>query len=424
MKVQVEDVSAGKKRLSIEVGADEVSNVIKEAYGTFAKEAELEGFRKGKVPENILRQKFGKEIMGEAGSKLIDRTYPGAIKEKGLKPLCPPTIAVERLEEGSPFLYSAIVDVRPEIEVLGWRDIKIEKRPVDVTEEEVARDLEALRERHREFKETQTPARDGDMVTVDIDCMLDGNVLKGKGIKKHTFIVGEGTRFPELEESVRGVAAGGKCEFKKSFPSGYHDKDLAGKEPAFIVSVTTVKEKLLPPLDSEFAKDLSCENIDDLKGKLKEEIKRVKEKADMDRIRKEVMERLLNENPFEVPDALVDRYYVQIMSNIVDGVRMGVVNPRDWNISSPEAKAKYKEMAARQARGDIILDIIADREGIGVNEEEVNKTVADMGRAKGESGDAVMAKLKRDGTLSMLKEGIRREKTAEMIIEGGRLTAP
>jgi len=419
MKISVEDIAPGKKKLSIEVSSEEVSAMLKESYKTIGEEARVEGFRKGKIPPSVLRQKFGKHVMGDAGSRLVEKTFPEALKEKGLVPLSSPSIEVEKLEEGSPFIYSVMVDVRTINDVAGYKDIRVEKKPADVTEEDVIAGLNSLRERNREFKETQGPAKNGDMVTVDFECMVEGVVVKEAQLKDYTLILGEGARFPEFEDAVKGVSAGGKAQFKKTFPPGYHDKNLAGKEAAFTASVKGVKEKILPGLDDEFAKDLNCENLEELKKILGEEIKNLNERAALDRTKREVLEKLLGENVFEVPESFIGRYYTMIMSNVVDGVRRGVVDPKDSSISSEEAKKKYWDMATKQAKGDIILDVIADKENIQVTEEDVSKAISDVALSKNESPKAILEKLKKEGTLNMFMDGIRREKAFEEIFGYG-----
>ncbi|MBI5599292.1 MAG: trigger factor [Deltaproteobacteria bacterium] len=424
MKVQIEDISPVKKKLSIEVPAEELADMIKEAFKAVSAGAEVEGFRKGKVPENIIRQKFGKSVMGDVGSRLIEKTYPKAMKESGFKPAGSPDIEVQRFEEGSPFVYSAIVDVRPAAEIRGWRDIRVERRPVEVMDADINNTLASLRRKDVEMRDALRGASEGDVVTVDFVSSLDGKEMEDGAVKGYTFTVGEGSRFPEIEDAVKGVAAGGSATFKKAFPPGYHDNTIAGKEVLFTVTVKSVKEKVLPPVDDAFAKGLSCENLEDLRQKVKEEIKRVKEKSERDRLKKEVMDKLLAENPIDVPDSLVDMHQKRIMDSIREGVRRGMVDPLGWDLTSKDAKERCREMAVRQTRGDLILDDIADREDIKVSTEDVEKAVVEIARGQNQPPQTVFERIKKDGTLPFVAEGIRREKVIDLIIEEKKIIIP
>ncbi len=426
MKVEVEELGPLKKMLKVEVPEEEFSAAVKKEYDALRPEASVQGFRKGKVPEHILRQKFGKQVLGDVARRLIERTYPDAVKESGLKVIGMPDVDIKNLSEGSALVYSAIVDIMPDIDPETYRNIEVKREPVEVTEEEMERNLDMLRERNGQFKDVDRGAGTGDLVTVDFECSVDGEPLKGAGRKDYRFIIGdEGAILPEFEEVAKGAKAGEVRQFTKPFPATYHDKRVAGKDAVFSVRIKSVKEKVLPALDDDFAKDLMCESLDELKDKVREEIRRVKEKAEKERLQKEVLEKIEERNPFDVPESLVDRYYVQVMNNVLDGVRKGLINPMGIDVISDESKKRYREMAEKQARGDIVLDAIADREDIQATDEDVNKAIEEMASVRGESAEAIRARFEEQkGAMAALRDSIRRNKVFDMLLEEKKIVVP
>ncbi len=418
MKIEVEDISPVMKRLTIEVPQEEVAELVDSLYRELKKEVAIEGFRKGKVPESVLRQRFGKRVMSDVAKNLVERTYPEAMGEKGYKPVSAPDIEIKMCEEGSPFTYTALVQIRPVVDVRGYEDIECEKVEVEVTDEDVEKSLEQLRQSYGEFQEVEREACKGDMVVVDVELSSGGERLEG-GAKGYRFILGESARFPEFDTTTEGLESGDTASFKKSFPEGYHDKLVAGKEVEFHITVRSVKEKVLPALDDRFAKTVGFDTIDELKDRVREELLRAKEKVEKDRIRGEIMDKLMEENPFDIPPSLVDNYFRQIVSNIMEGVRKGVIDPAQQPLNSEEFKARYMGVAEKQARGDIILDAIAEKEDIAVSDEEVEGLIKDMAERRGESPEELRENLLNAGIMDAIMDGMRREKVFDFLLKGG-----
>ena len=429
MKVELVDISPVRKKIAVEVPEEELSTILKESYKSLKATAEVEGFRKGKVPEQILKQRFGADVLAEAGSRLIQETFPKAVLETDIKPASRPDIEIKTLNEGSPFIYSAFLDVAPVIDVKGYRELKIERKPVEVTTEEVEEALAHIRESKGEFKETEGPAMAGSMVTVDFACTVDDKSVEGGSAKGYAFRIPEGNaagmpeiseqgaRYPEFEETAKGLKVGEKASFSKSFPSGFHDKNFAGKEVVFKVTVTGIKHRDLPVLDDDFARDLGCEGLSDLRKKAGEEIEKSKKRTETDRLKGEAMAQLIKQNQFDVPEGMAESYFKRISGSVLEGVRRGMANPRDVNLTSDEFKYRYKAVAETQARGDIILEAIAEKENVAATDEDVEKAIADLSASRGQPVDAIRAMLDKEGALLALKEGIVKEKVFDLMLE-------
>lgn len=439
MKVELVDISPVRKKIAVEVPEEEVSTVLKEAYESLKATAEVEGFRKGKVPVQILKQRFGADVLAEAGSKLIQQTFPKAVLETDIKPASRPEIEIKTLNEGSPFIYTAFLDVAPVIDVKGYRELKLERKPVEVTTEEVEEALTHIRESRGEFKKTEGPAKAGSMVTIDFACTVDDKPVEGGSAKGYAFripevdasgtpempgITEQGARYPEFDEAAKGLKVGEKASFSKSFPSGFHDKNFAGKVAVFNLTVTGIKHRDLPVLDDDFARALGCDGLSDLRKKAGEEIEKSKNRTETDRLKGEAMSQLIKENQFDVPEGMAEKYYKMISGNVLEGVRRGMANPRDVNLTSDEFKHRYKAVAETQARGDIILEAIAEKEKVTATEEDMEKAVADLAASRGQPVESIRAMLDKEGALMALGEGIVKEKVFDLILDEKRIIIP
>ncbi|MEE9614341.1 MAG: trigger factor, partial [Thermodesulfobacteriota bacterium] len=370
IKVEVEDISPVEKRLTVEIPAGEVASEVNAAYRSLKADATLDGFRPGKVPENVLRRRFGARVREEVTARLIERTYPEALKGRDIMPVAHPRVEVKETGEGKGLVYSATVEVRPAVEVTGYRGMGLIMKPAEATDKEVADGLERLRESRGEFREVRRPAGTGDMVTIDFEGKVGGEPFKGGSARDFPAVIGGLSLLPGFDEALTAASAGDSREVKADLPGNYADEGLRGKEAVFEVKVKSVKEKVLPAVDDEFAKDLECESIEELKEKISAEIKRGKERSERDRLKSEAVERLVDKNPFDVPGALVDRYLSSIMGSVIENMKRGAFDPEDKGLANDRLEEKYRKVAEARARGDIIIDAIAGQEGIEVSEEE------------------------------------------------------
>jgi trigger factor len=425
LQIEIEDLGGLKKALNIEVPIEELTEAIKAGFETIKETAVVEGFRKGKVPENVLKQKFSKDVLDDVSKRVIDKTYPMALKQSGIKVMGQPQIDVLRLNEDSPFVYRAMVAVMPQISPETYKGMETKIETVEITEEEIEKNLEMLRGRNANYAASGGAAEEGDKVTISVDCFIDGKPLAAsKGEKKdYSFELGQGASLPEFEELSVGAKAGDEREFTKPFPLAYHDKNVAGKTAEFKIKIKSVKKKVLVPLDDDFAKDLGCKDLDDLNSRVRFEITSLKENKERDRVKRELLDKIVDANDFEIPESLEQKYYTQLMSNMLDGVRSGKINPLGYNAASNEAKERYREIALRQAKSDIILDVIADNENIEVSSDEIDAAIVNIGKARGEDPATVRASLEEKNAIVLLGDSIMRDKVFDKLM-GTELETP
>jgi len=309
MNVNVEEISSIKKKVSIEIPGDEVTKEVDSFYKDLGKKANIKGFRPGKVPRNILERYFKDYVKAEVVQKLIGESYPKALTEANLEPVAPPVIDPGEFSEGKSFQYSAVIDVKPDIKLEGYTGLKIEGKKEELKDEEVEQRLKSLQNLHANLKTVSEgrPIQTGDYVIVDYEASVGGKPLEGAKALDFTVEVGSGQFIPTFEEKLIGLNPGEEKEIEVSFPEDYGYQKWAGKTILFHVKIKEIKEKILPVLDDEFAKDLGdYSSLEELKTKLRGEIEKEKELALESQLKEQVVEQLLEANLFVVSESLVE----------------------------------------------------------------------------------------------------------------------
>ena len=418
MKVLVEDVSSVKKRIVVEVPPEDIGREIDVVYRELGAKIAIDGFRKGKVPKALLESRYKDYVMGEVASKLVENSYPKVIKEKNLSPVSRPSIDVKGgIEEGQSFSYTATVEVRPVITAQDYIGMQIKKEEISVSEADVKNGVEMLRERNAYFSEVERPVREMDMVIVDFECFEDGKPIKDMKASEYPAEIGTNTLIPELENALKGVAKGEGKEVTVKFPDKYHNKELAGKEVLFRVKVKAVKEKILPALDDEFAKDLKFNDINYLRDEVRKDIIRHKEAEERERLKGEILAKLVAANSFDIPPALVSNYAQTFVSRALEEIKKGRIKPEDAGDVSPEKlQERYTKIAETRVREELIMDAVARQEGITVSEEEIDLKMKELAAGRYQRFDEFKKKLLESGADRVVAAGILEDKVFDLII--------
>ncbi|MBI5237123.1 MAG: trigger factor [Deltaproteobacteria bacterium] len=420
LKVNVEDLSAIKKKVNVLVSAESVDREIGAAYRQIRDHAVIAGFRKGSIPLNVLKAKYGAQVAEDVTVRLIEATYPQALKENNIVPVEPPHLDVNGkvIEEGKEFSYTATVETSPRVEVNedDYIAMPIEKKPVEITDGEVNEGLEKLRQAYARYKEVERPASDKDMVVVDFGVTVDGKAHGRYAANDYQAVIGERGPLPGFDEALKGALKGEKREARLRFPDNISEKELKGKEGVFSITVKTVKEKTVPELDAEFAKSLECEGIEQLKEKARQELARTKDDAEKGRLKSEILSRLINRYPLEVPAGLVKKYLAMILNSVMGNLQMGVAAPGDSGLSVEALKGKYHGEAVRKVKEDIILDAIAEKEKVEVTEEEYEAAVKHIADTRKVSMESLMARIEKEGATEAIIDGLKHEKVFDKIM--------
>jgi len=418
MKVMVEDISSVKKRIVVEVPSEDIGREIDVVYRELGAKISIDGFRKGKVPKALLESRYKDYVMGEVTSKLVENSYPKVIKEKNLSPVSQPLIDVKGvIEKGQPFSYTATVEVRPAITAQGYIGMQIKKEDITVSEADVENGVEALRERNAYFSEVERPVREMDMVIVDFECFEDGKPIKDMKASEYPAEIGTNTLIPELENALKGAAKGEEREVVVKFTDEYHNKGLAGKEVLFRIKIKTVKEKILPSLGDEFAKDLKFNDISHLRDEVRKEIVRRKEAEERERLKGEILAKLVAVNSFDIPPALVSKYAQTFVSQALEEIKSGRIKPEDAGDISPEKlQERYAKIAETRVREEMIMDAVARQEGITVSEEEIDLKMKELAAGRYQRFDEFKKKFLESGADRVVTAGILEDKVFDLII--------
>lgn len=425
MNIIVEEISSIKKKVNVEIPDDQVTKEVESFYQQVGKQAKIKGFRPGKIPRGILERHFKDYVKSEVIQKLIQETYPAALSEKGLHPVSPPVIDPGELESGKPFQYSATVEVKPEIKIEGYIGLNIEGKKESPKEEEVEERLKGLQNLHAQLRTVPEPRpiQSGDHVIIDYEARMDNKPLEEGKAVDFTVEVGSGRFIPALEEKLVGLNLEEEKEIEVPFSEDYGYKKWAGKTVSFLVKVKEIKEKVFPPLDDEFAKDLGdYASLEDLKAKLKEEIEKEKELILDRQLKDQMIEQLIQANSFEIPESMVVEQAKALVSDTKLRLASQGMALKNLNIPEEKLQEDYREVAQKQVRTYLILEKIAAQEGITVTDEEADERLQSISERTHQKFDVVKRYYEKNGLVPELKTGILTDKTLNLLLEKANIS--
>jgi trigger factor len=429
LEVVVTDVSQVKKDLAVEVAAEEVKAQYEKAYEAYGRYAKVPGFRPGRVPRGVIKQRFGKEVKDEVIGQLLPHALEHAIVDNKLRFVGEPHIEDISVNEGEPLKFKASIEVLPEIELKEYKGLKATKRVTRVTDEDVERVIGQLRDNASELVPVEDrPSQDGDTVTVNIV----GKYVDPQGpheqedLKTEDLDVqigGEGTQ-PEFSENLRGVKVDDVRQFRVAYPENFNSKGLAGKTLDFTATVTAVRQKELPELTDEFAKDFGdSDTVQQMRDKIRENLVKQAEGQADSKLRDQLLERLLSDYDFEVPSVLVEQQAQESVREMVywlsrSGMPPEAAKGMDWGALLNEARAK----AAREVRMAMVVSLIANAEEIKVSGEEIDAEIERMARTTGETAEQLKARLTSEEAIPSIENRLRYHKAIDALVSKAEIT--
>jgi trigger factor len=425
MKVQVEEVSSVEKRLSFEIPGEAVSQEVESAYRTLNQSVKLKGFRPGKIPRSILERYYGKQVAEDVQNKLISDSYARALEENNIFPVGEPSVLDRQFAENKEFKYSLTVETKPEISVAGYEGLEIEREKPSVSDADVEARLAELRERSAQLKplSASRPVQEKDFVVFDFEGSLDGQPLEGWKANDHLAEAGRKMLMGDLDLHLVGLAPGEEKTVSLALPETYARKELAGKEIRVRLKVKEIKEKILPALDDDFAKDTGDHaTLADLREKLRrtleEEQNARAEQAAKDRL----LTRLIEKTPFDVPKSMVERQLQTLVSRAEwrlanQGLRLDPQNPERQKF-----RESLRPAAEREVRSMLILEKIADLEKISVGDEELEARLETLARELNQRPEALRSLYEKDERLEDLRARLRDEKTLESLLSRAKVS--
>lgn len=422
LKVDVEDLGSTKKRLQVEVPGEIVTKEIGSAYRKLSKKAKVKGFRPGKVPRAILQRYYGDYIKNEVISKLINDTFFKAISDQDIKPVSQPTIDDGTLEEGKAFEYSAIVEVKPDIQVKDYLSLRLKTGKAEVTGEDVEKRLLELQNLHAQLVtvEERKKVGEGDFVIIDYEGSSDGRPFEGSNGKDFMLQVGSGGFIPGLDEKIIGRERDDELEVEMIFPE--NQPKMAGRPAVFRVRIKEIKEKIVPKLDDEFAKDIGeYKDLEELKARIREDLEREGEESKRRDLENQLMEKLIDGNPFDVPRSMVDQQINYLVADAKIRLASQGFALKDVGVEEGKLRKDFEEAAVKRVKQGLILEKISALEGISIENEEVTEKLREISLRTNQNVEKVKGYYQKDDRMEELKAKIVEEKTLNFLLEKSRI---
>jgi trigger factor len=416
--IKVEEISPIKKKISFEIPWEEVKKEIDAAYRTVGKKARIKGFRPGKTPRHILETYYREDAEGEAVSNLVQRSFEEAIEVNNLMPVARPQIEQNGIQADKNFTYSATVEVEPVIEPQGYTGLELQKEDTAVTDRDVDVRLEELRNMYSSLKDVEAgrAVQEGDFLLIDFEGKLGGETRKELTEAGFRIEVGSKRLVPGFENALIGLKQGESKEFTVKFPDDYPVKEFAGKDIIFHATVKDIKVKVLPELDENFVKNFEqFETMEALRTELLKSLEQEKSARVKANLQKAINEQLLEKNPFEVPEAYVER---QIFNMMAEYQRRMVMNGMDSDNAAKVAANlhdKFRDEAARMVRTGLLLQRIAEKESIAVDEKEIDDRIRETAARYGHDFESMKLSYEKDNMIDRLRDQILEEKTLDFI---------
>jgi len=386
------EAASCRRELELEIPAEEVQKATERIAREFARVARVPGFRPGKAPVTLIRRRFADDIKSEILQSLLPDQIEKAVTEQKLVPVTRPQVDKVDFLENGPLKFRASFEVLPEFSLGQYKDLEVEVDALAVTDEDVDKALEELRDRAAEF--------------VDVEARPLG--------AKETM--------EAFTENLRGAKPGEQKHFDVVYPADYPDSKLAGKTYRYAADVLGIKERKRPELNDEFAKKVSdAQTLEDLRGKVRQGLESAREQRQKDQARDRVLAKIVAAHDFPVPEALVEQQMDVRLERAVRSLASQGVDPRALNVDWVSMRSRQRERAVEDVKAELLLDRIATEEKIEVNDEELEKEIAGLAERSGESAAVMRARLTKQGALDRMKSKLRSEKTLEWLCQNSRI---
>lgn len=388
MSLQVEKLEHNMAKLTVEVAAEDVEKALQAAYLKQRKQINIPGFRKGKVPRQMIEKMYGPEVFyDEAANNMIPDAYAKAYDESELDIVSQPKIEVVQMEKGKPFIFTAEVATKPEVTLGDYKGLKVDKVSTRVTQKEVDEEIEKERERNaRTIEVTDRAVQDKDEVTLDFEGFVDGVAFEGGKGEDYPLTIGSGSFIPGFEEQLIGAEIDKEVEVNVTFPKEYHSEELAGKDATFKCTVHTIKAKELPELDDEFASEVSeCETMDAYRAEVKKNIKERKERTGKEKKENQAVDQAIENAQMDISEAMIEFQVRQMADDFARRIQQqGLTVEQYFQFTGMTAEKMMEEMrpqAEKSIKTRLVLEAIVKAENIEVSDERVEEELTKMAEA-------------------------------------------
>lgn len=426
MTVKWEKQEGNKGVLTFEVSPEEFDKALDQAFKKVSKDVQIPGFRKGKIPRGLFEKRFGVEALyQDAVDIVLPGAYTKAIDEADIFPVDQPEVDIEQIEKGKTLIFTAEVQVKPEVTLGEYKGLEVEEETVEVTDEDVEHELGHLREQHAELVvKEEGEVEEGDTVVIDFEGFTDGEAFEGGKGENHSLEIGSGQFIPGFEEKLVGKKSGEETEIEITFPEEYHAEDLAGKDATFKVTIHEIKTKELPELDDEFAKDLDdeVETLDELKAKKKAELLEQRTQAADTAKRESLIEKASENAEVDIPEVMVENELDQMLQEFEQRLQMQGMTLEMYTQFAGQDEAALKEQmkddAGKRVKTSLTLEAIAKAENVEATEEEVKEELEKMASMYGTEVEQLVQIL--GGNTETIKQDLKMRKAIDVLVDNSK----
>jgi len=426
MEIKVKNTeNKNEVKISFKVEAEKFENAIKSVYSKNAKYFAIPGFRKGKAPFNIVEKRYGDEIFYEdAFNELVPEIYENAIKEKNVAAVSQPKIDIQKMKKGEDLEFTATVQTKPEVKLGKYKGIELKKVEYTVSDEDVNHEIGHMQEKNARVTTVEDrPAQSKDITTIDFEGFVDGKAFEGGKAEGHELEIGSNTFIPGFEDQIIGMNKDEERDINVKFPEDYYSKELAGKDATFKVKLHEIKEKKLPELDDEFAKDVSEFNT--LK-ELKDSIKDKKQKENDNKAKREIedaaIEKVCENTPVDIPSGMIDSEVANMVSEMEQQLSYQGISLDQYlkimNKTRAEIEDNYKAQAEKNIKARLVIEAIIKEENIAASEEEIAEKLKEMANNYGRKIEDLE---KNEHLKEYIVESIKAEKAIDLIVKNAKI---
>jgi trigger factor len=415
-----------KRELELEIPAENVKKATEKISRDLARVARIPGFRPGKAPVTLIQRRFAEEIKGEVLDSLLPDVLSQSLQEKKMIPVNQPQVDQVNFTENGPVKFRATFEVLPEFELSDYKNLEIEVDNLEIGDAEVNKAIEEIRERAATFAPVEGRAiQDGDFAQLKLIGTPEGG---GEPVRAESVLchIGSEETLESFNENLRGAKAGETKNFAAKYPDDYPDPKLGGKTYNYTVEVLGIKEKKMPELNDEFAKDVAGEKaefttLEEMRKKVREQLDAAREAKQGEQAREKILEVLIKKHDFPVPESLIEGQMDARLERVVRSLATQGVDPRAVNVDWVSLRSRQRQRATDDVKAEILLDRVATAENIDATEEEVEKQLEAMAAASGESATSLRARLTKQGALDRMKSKLRSDKTIDWLYQQSRI---
>ena len=418
MKIDLVELSPVQRKVHIELPADEVASEFSRAYQNLGKRVRIKGFRAGKAPRSVLQGIYGDEIREQVRSQLVEHSLGEVIKDRGLQIVSRPEVDAAELHENGEFSFSAVFEVKPEIDVKNYLGIDVEKARIAVTDDQVDEALKRLQQSHARLEPVtdRTVAERGDFIAVDFAGSVDGKLFSGGKGENYVIELGAGQTLPQFDDALQGAKQGTEKQINVTYPEDYPNRGLAGKTAEFSVVVREIKQKVLPTIDDDFAKDHGeCSSLEELKGVIRQRLEAELAQYQQEELKEQILNHLIESHSFEPPASMVERqtrYLLERNGTSAASSPEGKTAP-----TTEETRKALEARAVRQVQATLLVEKISELEKIDVEDRDVQERVDKLVRTAGERGKTLRDFYSRPEARADLRTQIAFERTLDFLLQ-------